>query len=155
MRGPVRRPRGVDWCLPMEPINGGAGTAQEVYREPWVAPGYEVLQTVVDKWAPLVLCSLRKGPKRYGELRRSIGGVSQKMLTQTVRKLEQFGLVARRIEQTTPPAVEYALTPLGQSLTIPLEGIFKWGETHLGEMAPLAGTPTRPTGESRATDPES
>ena len=92
----------------MERINGGGGTAQEVYREPWVAPGYEVLQTVVDKWAPLVLCSLRKGPKRYGELRRSIGGISQKMLTQTVRKLEQFGLVARRIEETTPPAVEYA-----------------------------------------------
>jgi DNA-binding HxlR family transcriptional regulator len=77
------------------------------------------------------------------------------MLTQTVRKLEQFGLVARRIEQTTPPAVEYALTPLGESLTIPLEGIFKWGETHLGEMAQMGGDATRPTGGSRATDPES
>ena len=131
------------------------GTDQGFFAKQKITLHPTVLQTVVDKWAPLVLCSLRKGPKRYGELRRSIGGVSQKMLTQTVRKLEQFGLVARRIEQTTPPAVEYALTPLGQSLTIPLEGIFKWGETHLGEMAPLAGTPTRPTGESRATDPES
>ena len=151
----MRPPPGVHWSLPMEPIKGGGGTVQEVYRESWVAPGYEVLQTVVDKWAPLVICSLRKGPKRYGELRRSIGGISQKMLTQTVRKLEQFGLVARRIEGTTPASVEYALTPLGESLTIPLEGIFKWGETHLGEMAPLAGTTTRPTGGSRAGGPES
>ena len=139
----------------MEPTNGGPATAQEVYREPWVAPGYEVLQAVVDKWAPLVICALTKGPKRYGELRRAIGGISQKMLTQTVRKLEQFGLVARRMEGTTPAAVEYALTPLGESLTIPLEGIFKWGETHLREMAPAVGTFTKPSGGSRATDPDS
>jgi DNA-binding HxlR family transcriptional regulator len=123
----------------MEPTNGGAGTAREVYREPWVAPGYEVLQAVVDKWAPLVICALRKGPKRHGELRRAIGGISQKMLTQTVRKLEQFGLVARHVQDTIPPAVEYALTPLGESLSIPLEGVFKWGETHLREMAPGGG----------------
>jgi len=140
----------------MEPKSGGGGTAQDVYREPWVAPGYEVLQTVVDKWAPLVLCSLRKGPKRYGELRRSIGGISQKMLTQTVRKLEQFGLVTRRVEHadtTKPASVEYSLTSLGESLTIPLEGIFKWGETHLREMAPVTRA-TRPNGGFRATDPE-
>jgi len=123
----------------------------DVFGESWVAPGYEVLQTVVDKWGPLVICALRKGPKRYGELQRAIGGVSQKVLTQTVRKLEQFGLVARRISGTAPLAVEYALTPLGESLIVPLEGLFKWGETHIGEMAPA----TRRNGGSREAAPGS
>ncbi len=106
----------------------------EVFGDPWVSPGYEVLQTVVDKWGPLVMCALRKGPRRHGELQRAINGVSQKMLTQTLRKLEQFGLVARRVRGTAPTAVQYALTPLGESLIVPLEGLFKWGERHLEEM---------------------
>jgi DNA-binding HxlR family transcriptional regulator len=123
----------------------------DVFGEPWVGPGYEVLQTVVDKWGPLVLCALRKAPLRYGELQRAIGGVSQKMLTQTLRKLEQFGLVARSTHGTGPTAVEYALTPLGESLTVPLEGMFKWGETHLQEMA----SATRPSGGSPVAPPAS
>jgi DNA-binding HxlR family transcriptional regulator len=111
-----------------------AGREQTVFEDPWVAPGYEVLQGVVDKWAPLVICALRKGPKHYGELQRALGSVSKKMLTQTVRKLEQYGLVERRAHETVPPTVEYALTPLGESLTIPLEGVFLWGEQHLSDM---------------------
>jgi len=125
----------------------------DVFGESWVAPGYEVLQTVVDKWGPLVICALRKAPLRYGELQRAIGGVSQKVLTQTVRKLEQFGLVTRRISGTAPLAVEYALTPLGESLTVPLEGLFKWGETHIEEMAPAPAT--RRNGGSREARPGS
>jgi len=106
----------------------------EVFGDPWVSPGYEVLQAVVDKWGPLVMCALRKGPRRYGELQRAVGGVSQKMLTQTLRKLEQFGLVARRVGSEAPTPVAYTLTPLGESLIVPLEGLFKWGEHHLEEM---------------------
>ena len=139
----------------MEPTNGGAGTAREVYREPWVAPGYEVLQAVVDKWAPLVICALRKGPKRHGELRRAIGGISQKMLTQTVRKLEQFGLVARHVQDTIPPAVEYALTPLGESLSIPLEGVSSGARPTCARWRPAAVPATRRTGGSRGADPGS
>lgn len=111
-----------------------ASDSGEVFGDPWVSPGYEVLQSVVDKWGPLVMCALRKGPRRHAELRRAISGVSQKMLTQTLRKLEQFGLVARRVRGTAPTEVQYALTPLGESLIVPLEGLFKWGERHLGEM---------------------
>lgn len=110
------------------------GREETVFEDPWVAPGYEVLRGIVDKWAPLVICALRKGPKHYGELQRALGNVSKKMLTQTLRKLELYRLVERTAKETVPPAVEYSLTPLGVSLSIPLEGIFLWGESHLSEM---------------------
>ena len=112
------------------------GRDETVFHDPWVAPGYEVLQGVVDKWAPLVICALRKGPRHYGELQRALGNVSKKMLTQTLRKLEQYALVERRADAGVPPTVEYSLTPLGESLSIPLEGVFLWGESHLSEMVP-------------------
>lgn len=114
----------------------GDGKKATVFADPWVAPGYELLQGIVDKWAPLVICALRKGPRHYGELHRALGTVSKKMLTQTLRKLEQYGVVERRAEDTVPATVEYSLTPLGESLTIPLEGLFIWGESHLAEMGP-------------------
>ena len=90
----------------------GEGRGETVFEDPWVAPGYEVLRGIVDKWAPLVICALRKGPKHYGELQRALGSVSKKMLTQTLRKLEQYRLVERTAKDTVPPAVEYSLTPL-------------------------------------------
>jgi DNA-binding HxlR family transcriptional regulator len=114
----------------------GEGREATVFADPWVGPGYEVLQGIVDKWAPLVICALRKGPKHYGELHRALGNVSKKMLTQTLRKLEQYGLVERRAQDTVPPTVEYSLTRLGESLSVPLEGVFLWGESHRGEMVP-------------------
>ena len=114
----------------------GIGHLEEgaVFQDPWIAPGNEVLQSVVDKWGPLVICALRKGPRRYGELRRAIGPVSPKMLTQTLRKLEAYGLVGRQVESTTPPSVEYSLTSLGESLTGPLGDVFRWAEEHLSEI---------------------
>lgn len=120
----------------MTPTSGKSGERHEetVFDDPWVAPGYEVLQGIVDKWAPLVICALRKAPRHYGELHRALGNVSKKMLTQTLRKLEQYGLVERRAQTTVPPTVEYRLTPLGESLSIPLEGVFLWGESHVDEM---------------------
>jgi DNA-binding HxlR family transcriptional regulator len=123
---------------------GSSEQGETVFEDPWVAPGYEVLQGVVDKWAPLVLCALRKSPKHYGELQRALGTVSKKMLTQTLRKLEQYGLVERRAQPSVPPTVEYALTALGESLTVPLEGVFMWGEQHFKDMVSGDGGPALP-----------
>lgn len=131
--------------------NGGFPRDEDVFRDPWIAPGYDVLQGVVDKWGPLVICALRKGPRRYGELRRAIGPVSQKMLTQTLRKLESYGLVGRKALDTAPPRVEYSLTSLGESLTGPLEDVFRWAEAHRDEMPAVRH---RPNGDRSAAGPD-
>lgn len=107
---------------------------ETVYEEPWVQPGHEVLQAVGEKWASLVICALRRGPRHYGELRRHVDGVSPKMLTQTLRRLERAGLVSRRSTETVPPRVEYSLSALGQSLVGPLDGVFRWSQSHRAEL---------------------
>lgn len=94
----------------------------------------QVLQMIANKWTALVICSLGPGPLRYSELRRRIDGVSQKMLTQTLRHLERDGLVSRNIYPVVPPKVEYSLTPLGRTLFDPLKAICRWSEEHLSEM---------------------
>ena len=97
-------------------------------------PSRQVLDRIADKWTALVIHALSSGTMRYGELHRTIGGVSQKMLTQTLRGLERDGLVERHVFPVVPPRVEYSLTPLGRSLRTPLEAICAWAETHLPEM---------------------
>src|SRR5215510_8736834 len=94
----------------------------------------EILTTICDKWALLILYELSRGTKRHGELRRAIRGVSQKMLTQTLRKLERDRLVRRTIHPVVPPRVDYALTRLGRTLTDPLQAIYRWTERHLPEI---------------------
>ena len=94
-----------------------------------------VLDLIADKWTALVIHVLaRGGTMRYGALQRAIGGISQKMLTQTLRGLEQNGLVERTVYPTVPPKVEYALTRLGRSLEEPLGAICRWAEEHVDEM---------------------
>jgi DNA-binding HxlR family transcriptional regulator len=90
------------------------------------------IELVGDKWALLILLALRSEPKRNGELMRRIGGVSQKMLTQTLRRLETNGLVERRDYQSVPPHVEYALTDLGRSLETVMRSLDRWFEKRLG-----------------------
>ncbi len=90
-----------------------------------------VLNRIADKWTVLVLSSLEQGTKRFSALQREIGGVSQKMLTQTLRGLERDGLVTRTIYPTVPPKVEYALTPLGRTLVGLVAAIRVWSETHI------------------------
>lgn len=87
--------------------------------DPYIAtcPTRQVLDCVANKWAILVLGLLVTGSQRFGELQRQIDGVSQKMLTQTLRSLERDGIVARKAHGGVPPKVEYSLTPLGVSLT--------------------------------------
>ncbi len=94
----------------------------------------EVLDLVANKWTALVIRALSQGTRRYSALQRAIGGVSQKMLTQTLRSLERDGLVERTVHPVVPPKVEYSLTPLGTTLTEPLGALCRWAETHLGEL---------------------
>lgn len=105
----------------------------------------EVLDRIADKWTALIIRVLSHGTMRHGELRRSIAGVSQKMLTQTLRSLENDGLVQRKVYPVVPPMVEYSLTPLGRSLIEPLEAICRWAEKHMPEMQAARARASRGT----------
>jgi DNA-binding HxlR family transcriptional regulator len=99
----------------------------------------EVLNLVGDKWSVLVVSLLGNGPCRFSELRRTIEGISQRMLTLTLRGLERDGLVTRTVFPTIPPKVEYALTPLGHTLLEPVRALALWAETHLEEIQTARG----------------
>jgi DNA-binding HxlR family transcriptional regulator len=99
-----------------------------LYNE--ACPSRRVLDLIGSKWAMLLLCVLRNGPTRTGELRRCVGGVSQKMLTQTLRDLERHGIVERIDYGEVPPRVEYRLTRLGQSLSGLMKDIEEWVTDH-------------------------
>ena len=86
------------------------------------------LELIASKWAMLILPALARGPMRNGALLRHVGGVSQKMLTQTLKELERNGLVLREDRQTVPPHVEYRLSPLGRSLSTALITLDRWAE---------------------------
>ncbi len=86
----------------------------------------EVLSRVGDKWTVLVVSTLGDGPKRFNELRRALGSISQRMLTLTVRGLERDGLVTRTVFPTNPPRVDYELTDLGRSLLEPVSALGSW-----------------------------
>jgi len=86
----------------------------------------DVLARVGDKWSVLVVTRLGDGPKRFNELRRSIGGISQRMLTLTLRGLERDGLITRTVFASIPPRVDYALTPLGRDLLAPVSALGDW-----------------------------
>ena len=86
----------------------------------------EVLQRIGDKWTVLVVGELGRGPKRFNEIRRALGSISQRMLTLTLRGLERDGLVTRTVFPTVPPRVDYELTKLGHSLLEPVNGLGLW-----------------------------
>jgi DNA-binding HxlR family transcriptional regulator len=94
----------------------------------------EVLARVGDKWSVLVVSKLGDGTKRFNELRREIGGISQRMLTLTLRGLERDGLVERTIVPTSPPGVEYDLTPLGRDLLQPVSALSAWAIRNQGKI---------------------
>lgn len=107
-------------------------TAGDVYAE--TCPSRAVLALVADKWTLLIMPALREGPQRNSELMRRIGGVSQKMLTQTLRELERNGLVARFDHGEVPPRVEYALTELGLSLAATIRKLDTWCEANMAAV---------------------
>ena len=89
-------------------------------------PVTDILSRVGDKWSVMIVMLLGPGPKRFNEIRRAINGISQRMLTLTLRGLERDGLVTRTIFPTIPPRVDYELTELGQSLRCPIDALGEW-----------------------------
>jgi DNA-binding HxlR family transcriptional regulator len=95
----------------------------------------DVLARVGDKWSVLVVSKLGEGPLRFNELRRSIGGISQRMLTLTLRGLERDGLITRTVFPTIPPRVDYALTALGRDLLVPVSALGAWAVRNQPKIA--------------------
>jgi DNA-binding HxlR family transcriptional regulator len=93
-----------------------------------------VLGRLGDKWVPLVLTALRNGPRRHGELARTVAGARQKVLTQTLRGLERDGLVTRSVTPGVPVRVDYALTPLGRSLLDVVDAVSVWADEHVPKL---------------------
>jgi len=93
-----------------------------------------ILARVGDKWSVFVIMYLDEGPRRFNEIKRMIGGISQRMLTLTLRGLERDGLVTRTVFPTIPPRVDYELTDLGRGLSKPVEALGKWAFDHRAEI---------------------
>jgi DNA-binding HxlR family transcriptional regulator len=94
----------------------------------------KILARVGDKWSVLVVMLLRDGPRRFNEIKRMVGGISQRMLTLTLKGLERDGMVTRTVFPTIPPRVDYALTELGHSLSKPVMELGSWAQAHLAEI---------------------
>ena len=112
-----------------------------------------VIEVLATKWTCLLLGALAAGPRRFGELRRRLDGITQKSLTQTLRNLERDGLVARTVYPTIPPRVDYELTDLGRSVLVFTDGLREWAEEHVGQIREAratyderAATPVEPVG---------
>src|ERR1700689_769644 len=108
--------------------------------EPWAHEGADcrgvasILARVGDKWSVFVIMLLGDGPRRFNEIKRMIGGISQRMLTLTLRGLERDGLVTRTVFPTIPPRVDYELTDLGRGLSEPVKALGMWGGDHQPEI---------------------
>ncbi|MEK7456339.1 MAG: helix-turn-helix domain-containing protein [Pseudomonadota bacterium] len=94
----------------------------------------DFLSVVGEKWTVIILITLRAAPLRFNEIRRSIDGISQQMLTRALKSLERDGMVTRTVHPTVPPQVEYALSGLGHSLARPVMELGAWAQGHLGEI---------------------
>ena len=109
------------------PVVGNADVAACISRA--------VLDHLASRWGSLVLRQLMRGERRYSELRTAIGGISEKMLAQTLRELERDGLISRTSYPVVPPHVVYALTPLGQECASHVGTLIRWIETHVRDLA--------------------
>jgi DNA-binding HxlR family transcriptional regulator len=107
-------------------------TTWDVYLR--ACPCRDVLDLVANKWTALVIGKLAQRPHRFGELRREVAGITPKVLTQNLRNLERDGLITRTVYPTTPPSVEYALTPLGESISAHLIALNNWTSANFDEI---------------------
>ncbi|MFI9384057.1 winged helix-turn-helix transcriptional regulator [Kutzneria sp. NPDC052558] len=107
-------------------------TAWDVYLR--ACPCRDVLDLVANKWTALMFGVLARRPHRFGELRREVAGITPKVLTQNLRSLERDGLISRTVYPTTPPSVEYALTPLGRSISAILIALNNWTQDNFDEI---------------------
>ncbi|WP_225732363.1 MULTISPECIES: helix-turn-helix domain-containing protein [unclassified Nocardia] len=98
-------------------------------------PSRAIFDRLGERWTGLVLLALDPGPRRFSELRRQVQGITQKMLTQTLRGLERDGIVERRVFPTVPVTVEYELTALGRSLCTAIDGLRAWAVEHIDEIS--------------------
>lgn len=103
-------------------------------------PSRQVLDRIGDTWSVLIVGALDGEPRRYSELAARIGGISPKMLTQTLRGLERDGMISRTVFAEVPPRVEYTLTELGRSLLGLVSGLEAWAEAHIGDVAAARAT---------------
>ena len=94
----------------------------------------EILSRVGDKWTVLIVMLLRERPRRFNDIKRTVGSISQQMLTRTLKGLERDGMVRRTVYPTVPPQVEYELTPLGHSLSAPVMGLGEWAHRNSAEI---------------------
>src|SRR5579859_7241836 len=117
----------------MRPSKPGVTTRQHLPSDecPKIS---QVLARVGEKWSVLIIIMLGERTRRFSELKRAIGGISQRMLTLSLRGLERDGLVKRTVFPVVPPRVEYELTPLGQSLRAPVSALGDWVRSHLAEI---------------------
>jgi DNA-binding HxlR family transcriptional regulator len=111
-----------------------SGGAPDAAGEPSTCRAREVLRRVGDTWSVYVIDLLGQGTKRFTELHRSIDGITARMLTVTLRGLERDGIVTRTIHPVIPPRVEYALTPMGQTLLETIGQLVTWTDSHLSEI---------------------
>lgn len=123
---------------------------QVVETIPIVRP---VLEQIAHKWSILILTFLCEEPKRFNALRRRLDGITQKALTESLRRLERNGLVERRVATASPIAVVYSITPLGRTLQAPFESLYGWALEHQGELTAAqrrfdADSPSSPSGTS-------
>jgi DNA-binding HxlR family transcriptional regulator len=128
------------------------GHPADVYSAP--CPSRAALDRIADKWTALLVGAMSDGPRRFSELRVDVEGISEKMLTQTLRSLERDGLVDRHMYPGVPPRVDYSLTDLGRTLEEPLAAVRAWAERHINavesarfahDVSARAQPATRPT----------
>ncbi len=117
----------------MRPSKVGVTMAGQLHSEecPKIS---QVLARIGEKWSVLIIIMLAERPRRFSELKRAIGGISQRMLTLSLRGLERDGLVKRTVFPVVPPRVEYELTPLGRALHAPVSALGEWARNHLEEI---------------------
>lgn len=114
-----------------------SGHRQDTWRGDVYAaecPTRQLLDRIADKWTVLLLTTLEGGPARFNGLKRRIEGVSQKMLSQTLKQMERDGLVSRAVEATVPVTVTYAITPLGETLVQAIQPMIDWAETRMAQV---------------------
>ena len=104
--------------------------SRQRFADPATCPVRNVLDQLGDKWSVLIITALADQPYRFGELKREIGDISQRMLTQTLRDLQADGLIEREVFPTSPPSVEYRLSPMGRSFLVPLSAMVDWAFSH-------------------------
>lgn len=111
------------------PVAGGGGGGGSIFAPN--CPAQAAIEAIAGKWCLKILHRLTKGKARFNVLQRDLPGVSQKVLTQQLRRLEKHGLISRTVHATVPPAVEYALTPAGAELKVALKDLHEWAKKYV------------------------